>query len=61
MKKLTKISFLLSFVLLAVVGCSDKDAYYERPGWLEPPIYEVLQKEGRFNLFLQCVDFRAGA
>jgi uncharacterized surface protein with fasciclin (FAS1) repeats len=56
MKKLTKISFLLSFVLLAVVGCSDKDAYYERPGWLEPPIYEVLQKEGRFNLFLQCVD-----
>lgn len=56
MKKLTKIPLLLSFVLLIVVGCSDKEAYYERPSWLEPPIYEVLQKEGRFNHYLQCVD-----
>lgn len=56
MKKLTKFTLLLSFVLLIVVGCSDKDAYYERPSWLEPPIYEVLKNEGRFKNYLQCVD-----
>ena len=56
MKKLTKIPLLLSIVLLIVVGCSDKEAYYERPSWLEPPIYEVLKSEGRFNHYLQCVD-----
>ncbi|HET9570325.1 MAG TPA: fasciclin domain-containing protein [Bacteroidales bacterium] len=30
--------------------------YYERPSWLEKPIYEVLQQEGRFTKYLQCVD-----
>lgn len=46
----------MSFVLLIVVGCSDKDTYYERPGWLEPPIYDVLKKQGRFTNYLRCVD-----
>ncbi|HRZ98286.1 MAG TPA: fasciclin domain-containing protein, partial [Paludibacter sp.] len=53
---MTKIFIHLSFMLLLVVGCNDKDEYYARPGWLEPPIYEVLQKEGRFTYYLQCVD-----
>ena len=43
--------------MLLLVRCtSDKEAYFERPGWLEPPIYEVLQKQGRFTNYLKCVD-----
>ena len=56
MKKLTKIPFLLSLIMLIAVSCTDKDEYYERPGWLEPPIYQVLEKEGRFSQYLKCVD-----
>jgi uncharacterized surface protein with fasciclin (FAS1) repeats len=57
MRKLLKFPVLLSLVLLLLVRCAnDKDAYFERPGWLEPPIYEVLQKQGRFTNYLKCVD-----
>jgi uncharacterized surface protein with fasciclin (FAS1) repeats len=57
MKNFTKISILLSFVLLVFIRCSnDKDEYFERPSWLEPPIYEVLQNNGRFSSYLKCVD-----
>lgn len=34
----------------------DTDKYYDRPEWLEQPIYEVLRQEGRFEHYLQCVD-----
>jgi uncharacterized surface protein with fasciclin (FAS1) repeats len=34
----------------------DTDKYYDRPEWLEQSIYEVLKQEGRFGLYLQCVD-----
>jgi len=48
---------LLAFVcVLSFTNCNDADEYYDRPDWLEPPIYEVLQQEGRFGLYLQCVD-----
>jgi len=57
MRKLLKFPVLLSLALLLFVRCaSDKDAYFERPGWLEPSIYEVLQKQGRFTNYLKCVD-----
>jgi len=57
MRKLLKFPVLLSLVLLLLVRCTnDKDAYFERPAWLEPPIYEVLQKQGRFTNYLKCVD-----
>jgi uncharacterized surface protein with fasciclin (FAS1) repeats len=40
-----------------MVRCAnDKDAYFERPTWLEPPIYDVLQKQGKFTNYLKCVD-----
>ncbi|MDR1763784.1 MAG: fasciclin domain-containing protein [Dysgonamonadaceae bacterium] len=42
--------------VLSLVRCNDADEYYDRPDWLEPPIYEVLQQEGRFGMYLQCVD-----
>lgn len=49
-------SFLYLFFVLLFVQCDDKDAYYERPTWLEESIYDVLKNEGRFNTYLQCVD-----
>ncbi len=57
MRNLIKISVLLSSVLVLFVRCmNDKEDYFARPSWLEPPIYEVLQKQGRFTNYLKCVD-----
>lgn len=57
MKKSMKIPFLISFVVLLLTACSDeREAYYNRPTWLEPPIYEVLKQDGHFTKYLQCVD-----
>ena len=56
MKRLTKLSLVLSIALAFVASCTDKYDYYDRPSWLEPPIYEVLKKEGRFTNYLKCVD-----
>ncbi|HEY5593471.1 MAG TPA: fasciclin domain-containing protein [Paludibacter sp.] len=56
MRNLIKIPVLLSLVLILLVRCNDKDAYFERPGWLEPPIYQVLQNQGKFTNYLKCVD-----
>lgn len=56
MKKSMKFPFLIAFVVLLFACSDDKDAYYNRPSWLEPPIYEVLQKKGNFTKYLQCVD-----
>ncbi len=56
MKRLTKFSFVVSFFALLLTACNDKNAYYDRPGWLEPPIYDVLKEKGNFTKYLQCVD-----
>lgn len=56
MRKLIHLTVVLS-AFLVLVGCTnERDIYYERPNWLEPPIYDVLQAEGRFSHYLQCVD-----
>lgn len=54
----TKIySMLMLCLLLILSGCNkDKEEYFAEPGWLEPPIYTVLQQEGRFTKYLQCLD-----
>lgn len=56
MKKLIKLPFVFLAFLLLLNGCTDKDVYYQRPEWLEPPIYEVLKQKGNFKMYLQCVD-----
>ncbi|MBO7269802.1 MAG: fasciclin domain-containing protein [Bacteroidales bacterium] len=53
--------FKLLWVWMAILlfaQCKDDywDQYYSRPEWLEPPIYEVLKNDGRFNSYLQLVD-----
>ncbi|MDR1119319.1 MAG: fasciclin domain-containing protein [Dysgonamonadaceae bacterium] len=51
-------SFLLLICTMVFVQCDNSvtDEYYERPSWLEPPIYEVLEQQGRFGHYLQCVE-----
>lgn len=53
---LSKIFLLLTIGFFFVQCSSDKDEYYDEPSWSKPPLYEVLQKEGRFSTYLQCVD-----
>lgn len=48
--------FLIALCLFVYVGCDETDSYYDRPEWLEDPIYQVLEQEGRFTSYLQCVD-----
>lgn len=43
-------------MLLCFVQCTDRDAYYDNPSWADLPIYQLLQKEGRFTNYLKCVD-----
>lgn len=46
-----------SLAMLMLLGaCNDKDEYYDRPSWLEPPIYDVLAEKGNFTLYLRAVD-----
>ena len=53
----TKISFLCLSALLLFTQCSKEfETYYERPDWLEDPIYQILEEDGDFTLYLQAVD-----
>ena len=57
MRNFIKIPILLLFAILTLVRCTnEKEDYFKRPGWLEPPIYQVLQNQGRFTNYLKCVD-----
>jgi uncharacterized surface protein with fasciclin (FAS1) repeats len=53
MKKSTKVIVVVSFLVFLFVRCTED---ITRPSWLQPPIYQVLQKEGRFTSYLKCVD-----
>ncbi|MDR2805598.1 MAG: fasciclin domain-containing protein [Dysgonamonadaceae bacterium] len=52
------IKFLLCILCAFVfIRCNEEaNNYYEKPKWLEDPIYQVLEQQGRFSLYLQCVD-----
>ncbi|MDR2474503.1 MAG: fasciclin domain-containing protein [Bacteroidales bacterium] len=56
MKKIVQQCLCVLFVLFFIQCNDEADKYYERPDWLEPPVYEVLMKDGRFSRYLQCVD-----
>lgn len=56
MKNQMKLPFVFLALLILLNGCTDKDVYYERPEWLAPPIYEVLEQKGNFKMYLQCAD-----
>ncbi len=57
MKKFTLLSGLSALLLLTFTQCNkDIDTYYERPDWLEAPIYQILEADGDFSLYLEAVD-----
>lgn len=57
MKKSPFNLILLTMVIGLFTQCTSLfDEAYQRPSWLEPPIYEMLQKDGRFTSYLNCVD-----
>ena len=43
-------SLVLSMLLL-MAGCTDTEEQYERPSWLEPPVYDVLAGKGNFSMY----------
>jgi uncharacterized surface protein with fasciclin (FAS1) repeats len=47
---------IVTLLLCLLNGCNEKDKYYERPEWLDPPIYSQLEKKGNFSSFLACID-----
>ncbi len=49
---------LISVIMILFASCTEsfKDTYYDRPEWLEPPIYTVLEERGNFTNYLQCVN-----
>lgn len=53
-----KISLLLGIAaMLLFTQCSKEfDTYYDRPAYLEDPIYQELKALGNFSLYLQAVD-----
>ena len=60
MNVFNKLLLLTSAVVL--LQCQkDRDQYFERSILGGKPIYEVLEDEGRFGLFLQCVERSAHA
>lgn len=62
MKRLTtraKAAGCLLLSLLLLPSCSDMDEYFETPSWIEGSIYEKLEAEGSYSLFLRGAD-RAG-
>jgi uncharacterized surface protein with fasciclin (FAS1) repeats len=49
--------FLCVLCVFPLIQCNEEvENYYERPDWLEKPIYEVLAQDGNFSQYLQCVD-----
>lgn len=56
-KQFSVITLLLLAFLMLFSACEDKKAkYYERPEWLEPPIYSQLSERGNFTSLLSCID-----
>lgn len=48
--------FISTIIFFLFLGCNEKDDYYKRPEWLEPPIYKLLEQKGNFKSFLHCID-----
>ncbi len=53
-----KIFLSMLLFLMLMVACDDlnEDPHYTDDGGLEDPIYSVLENEGDYSLYLQCVD-----
>lgn len=49
--------FMVLLSLFLLTNCSNREnEFLEDPTWLQKPLYEVLQKQGKFNSYLACLD-----
>jgi len=56
MPSILKVLLLFAATVPVLTGCDSKEEQYQRPEWLEPPIYQQLQAKGNFTHYLACVD-----
>lgn len=57
MYRIPVILLIAAFFVFLWTGCEqEREEYYKRPSWLEPPIYNVLEEKGNFTAYLHCVD-----
>lgn len=59
MKRFKQLRKTLGVLLLAswtFSSCSDMEEYFETPNWIGGPIYEDLQADGNYSIFLKGVD-----
>ncbi len=47
---------ILLFSSMMLSSCSDTDEYYDAPDWIGGSIYQTLQDEGNYSVFLKGVD-----
>lgn len=52
--KIKEILFLF-LCLMLFTHCDDTDKHYDRPAWLEGSIADILEKEGRFSKYIECM------
>lgn len=55
-KQTKKTIGILLFSSLALSSCQDTNEYYEAPGWIGGSIYENLEADGNYSIFLKGVD-----
>jgi len=49
---------LLILLILLVAACEkQRETYYERPDWLQGPLYEQIKSTGEYNEFIQLADY----
>ena len=52
-----KYLFGLLLFLAVFTSCEDKlGEYYEKPEWLKGNIYQILQEDGKYTIFLKGID-----
>ena len=52
-----KLSYIL-FLVVIFTGCEkEKELYYERPEWLQGPLYEQIKSTGEYSEFINLVEY----
>ncbi len=52
------VALLLFLLVLLIAACEkQRDTYYERPDWLQGPLYEQIKSTGEYDEFIQLADY----
>ena len=53
-----KRSILSALFLITLVACNkEREVYYERPDWLQGPLYEQIKSTGQYEEFIDLVEY----